>query len=78
MDFSLSILGSIIFGYWCARIIEFILTDLFSNTLTNVILCISMVYLIFYIGKAERGPPNAHLHICLLYTSDAADETSTV
>ncbi|KAM5295331.1 sodium/hydrogen exchanger 11 [Glossophaga mutica] len=49
MDFALSILGSVVFGYWCARIIEFILTDLFSNTLTNVILCISMVYMLFYI-----------------------------
>ncbi|XP_045694708.1 sodium/hydrogen exchanger 11 [Phyllostomus hastatus] len=49
IDFSLSILGSIVFGYWCSRIIELILTDLFSNTLTNVILCISMVYMIFYI-----------------------------
>ncbi|XP_053519683.1 sodium/hydrogen exchanger 11 [Artibeus jamaicensis] len=49
MDFLLSISGSIIFGYWCARIIEFVLTDLFSNTLTDVVLCISVVYMIFYI-----------------------------
>ncbi|XP_036890879.1 sodium/hydrogen exchanger 11 [Sturnira hondurensis] len=49
LDFSLSISGSILFGYWCARIIEFVLTDLFSNTLTNVVFCISVVYMIFYI-----------------------------
>ncbi|XP_029087075.1 sodium/hydrogen exchanger 11-like [Monodon monoceros] len=49
MGLSLDILGSIICGYWCARIIQFILTDLFSNTLTNIVLCISMVYLTFYI-----------------------------
>ncbi|XP_026942096.1 sodium/hydrogen exchanger 11 isoform X2 [Sagmatias obliquidens] len=51
MGLSLDILGSIICGYWCARIIQFILTDLFSNTLTNIVLCISMVYLTFYIGE---------------------------
>ncbi|XP_045308843.1 sodium/hydrogen exchanger 11 isoform X3 [Leopardus geoffroyi] len=45
----LGIFGSIICGYSCARIIQFILTDLFSNTLTSVILCISMVYLTFYV-----------------------------
>ncbi|XP_008695816.2 sodium/hydrogen exchanger 11 [Ursus americanus] len=45
----LDLLGSIICGYSCARIIQFILTDLFSNTLTSVILCISMVYMTFYI-----------------------------
>ncbi|XP_058166130.1 sodium/hydrogen exchanger 11 [Dasypus novemcinctus] len=45
----LDICGSIVCGYWCARIIQFILTDLFSNTLTNVILCFSLVYLTFYI-----------------------------
>lgn len=51
----LGIFGSIICGYSCARIIQFILTDLFSNTLTSVILCISMVYLTFYVGKAETN-----------------------
>ncbi|XP_073072871.1 sodium/hydrogen exchanger 11 isoform X2 [Manis javanica] len=45
----LVILGSIICGYCCARIIQFIITALFSNTLTSVILCISMVYMTFYI-----------------------------
>ncbi|XP_036128873.1 sodium/hydrogen exchanger 11 [Molossus molossus] len=49
MDFSFHMLGSIFFGYWGARIIQFILTDLFSNTLTSVILCISLVYMTFYI-----------------------------
>nr|KAF6316601.1 putative solute carrier family 9 member C2 (putative) [Pipistrellus kuhlii] len=49
LDFVIHIVGSIIIGYWSARIIQFILTDLFSNTLTSVILCISMVYLTFYI-----------------------------
>ncbi|XP_057583221.1 sodium/hydrogen exchanger 11 [Hippopotamus amphibius kiboko] len=49
MGLSMDILGSIVCGYWCARVIQFILTDLFSNTLTNIILCISMVYLTFYI-----------------------------
>ncbi|KAG8515747.1 Sodium/hydrogen exchanger 11, partial [Galemys pyrenaicus] len=49
MGLSLDILGSIICGYWCARIIQFILTDLFSNTLTNIVLCISMVYMTFYL-----------------------------
>nr|XP_012620557.1 sodium/hydrogen exchanger 11 isoform X4 [Microcebus murinus] len=46
---SLDIFGSIICGFWCAKIIQFILTDLFSNTLTDIILCFSMVYLTFYI-----------------------------
>ncbi|XP_048214135.1 sodium/hydrogen exchanger 11 [Perognathus longimembris pacificus] len=46
---TLDIIGSIICGYCCARVIQFILTDLFSNTLTNVILCFSMVYMTFYI-----------------------------
>ncbi|XP_062961982.1 sodium/hydrogen exchanger 11 [Cynocephalus volans] len=49
MGLFLDIFGSIICGYWCARIIQFILTDLFSNTLTNVILCFSLVYMTFYI-----------------------------
>ena len=53
MGLTLDILGSIACGYWCARIIQFILTDLFSNTLTNIIFCISMVYMTFYIGKTE-------------------------
>ncbi|XP_039737401.1 sodium/hydrogen exchanger 11 [Pteropus medius] len=48
-DLFLDIGGSIICGYWCARMLQLILTDLFSNTLTNVVLCISMVYLTFYI-----------------------------
>ncbi|XP_072686746.1 sodium/hydrogen exchanger 11 isoform X1 [Canis lupus baileyi] len=48
----LDILGSIICGYSCSRIIQFILTDLFSNTLTSIILCISMVYMTFYIGES--------------------------
>uniref|UniRef100_A0A2K6F700 Solute carrier family 9 member C2 (putative) n=1 Tax=Propithecus coquereli TaxID=379532 RepID=A0A2K6F700_PROCO len=46
---SLDIFGSIICGYWCAKIIQFILTDLFSNTVTDIILCFSMVYMTFYI-----------------------------
>uniref|UniRef100_H0WTW0 Solute carrier family 9 member C2 (putative) n=1 Tax=Otolemur garnettii TaxID=30611 RepID=H0WTW0_OTOGA len=46
---SLDVAGSIICGYWCAKIIKFILADLFSNTLTNLILCFSMVYTTFYI-----------------------------
>nr|XP_014708388.2 sodium/hydrogen exchanger 11 isoform X1 [Equus asinus]XP_044613816.1 sodium/hydrogen exchanger 11 isoform X1 [Equus asinus]XP_044613817.1 sodium/hydrogen exchanger 11 isoform X1 [Equus asinus]XP_044613818.1 sodium/hydrogen exchanger 11 isoform X1 [Equus asinus]XP_044613819.1 sodium/hydrogen exchanger 11 isoform X1 [Equus asinus]XP_044613820.1 sodium/hydrogen exchanger 11 isoform X1 [Equus asinus]XP_044613821.1 sodium/hydrogen exchanger 11 isoform X1 [Equus asinus] len=49
VDLSMDIFGSIICGYWCARIIQFTLTDLFSNTLTNVIICVSMVYMTFYI-----------------------------
>ncbi|XP_077612142.1 sodium/hydrogen exchanger 11 [Crocuta crocuta] len=49
MSLLLDIFGSIICGYSCARIIQLILTDLFSNTLTSVILCISMVYMTFYI-----------------------------
>lgn len=61
MDFSFCMLGSILFGYWGARIIQFILTDLFSNTLTSVILCISLVYMTFYIGKAETATPSAVL-----------------
>ncbi|XP_077757833.1 sodium/hydrogen exchanger 11 isoform X7 [Canis aureus] len=48
----LDILGSIICGYSCSRIIQFILTDLFSNTITSIILCISMVYMTFYIGES--------------------------
>ncbi|KAM4861360.1 sodium/hydrogen exchanger 11 isoform 1-T3 [Thomomys bottae] len=49
MGLTLDIAGSIICGYCCARVIQSILTDLFSNTLTNVILCFSMVYMTFYI-----------------------------
>ncbi|XP_049723892.1 sodium/hydrogen exchanger 11 [Elephas maximus indicus] len=45
------IFGSITCGYVCARIIQFIFIDLFSNTLTNVILCFSMVYMTFYIAE---------------------------
>uniref|UniRef100_A0A2K5DV57 Solute carrier family 9 member C2 (putative) n=1 Tax=Aotus nancymaae TaxID=37293 RepID=A0A2K5DV57_AOTNA len=45
----LDIFGSIIFGYWCARIIQFILADLFINMLTDIVLCFSMVYMTFYI-----------------------------
>ncbi|XP_003925488.3 sodium/hydrogen exchanger 11 [Saimiri boliviensis] len=45
----LDIFGSIVFGYWCARIIQFILADLFINMLTDIILCFSMVYMTFYI-----------------------------
>lgn len=61
LDFVFHILGSIIIGYWSARIIQFILTDLFSNTLTSIVLCISMVYLTFYIGKAEPRTKSAVL-----------------
>ncbi|XP_045403297.1 sodium/hydrogen exchanger 11 [Lemur catta] len=49
MGLTVAIFGSIIFGYWCAKIIKFILTDLFSNVLTDIILCFSMVYMTFYI-----------------------------
>nr|XP_031291605.1 sodium/hydrogen exchanger 11 [Camelus dromedarius] len=49
MGLCLDILGGTLCGYWCARIIQFILTDLFSNMLTDIILCISMVYMTFYI-----------------------------
>ncbi|EHA99743.1 Sodium/hydrogen exchanger 11, partial [Heterocephalus glaber] len=45
----LDICGSIICGYWCARVIEFILTDPFNNSLTNIILSFSLVYMTFYI-----------------------------
>ncbi|XP_017385466.1 sodium/hydrogen exchanger 11 [Cebus imitator] len=45
----LDIFGSIVFGYWCARIIQFILADLFINMLTDIVLCFSMVYMTFYI-----------------------------
>ncbi|OBS76362.1 hypothetical protein A6R68_17185 [Neotoma lepida] len=46
---SLDIFGSTVCGYWCTRVIQIILTDLFSNTLTNVVLCFSLVYLTFYL-----------------------------
>ncbi|XP_040595317.1 sodium/hydrogen exchanger 11 [Mesocricetus auratus] len=46
---SFDIFGSAICGYWCTRIIQIILTDLFSNTLTNVVLCFSLVYMTFYL-----------------------------
>lgn len=55
VDLILNISGSIICGYWCARIIHFIFTDLYSNTLTNIVLYFSMVYMIFYLGKAETN-----------------------
>ena len=67
MGLSLDILGSIICGYWCARIIQFILTDLFSNTLTSIVLCISMVYLTFYIGKEETDIKNAILKVNFMH-----------
>ncbi|KAM9212068.1 sodium/hydrogen exchanger 11 [Dugong dugon] len=47
----LDVFGSITCGYVCARIIRFIFIDLFGNTLTNVILCFSMVYMTFYIAE---------------------------
>lgn len=46
---SFDIFGSAICGYWCTRFIQIILTDLFSNTLTNVVLCFSLVYMTFYL-----------------------------
>lgn len=51
---SFDIFGSAICGYWCTRVIRIILTDLFSNTLTNVVLCFSLVYMTFYLGKAKQ------------------------
>ncbi|XP_010633907.1 sodium/hydrogen exchanger 11 [Fukomys damarensis] len=45
----LDIFGSIVCGYWCARVIEFILTDPFNNSLTNIVLSFSLVYMTFYI-----------------------------
>lgn len=51
----MDILGSIICGYCCARVIEFILTDPFNNSLTNIILSISLVYMTFYTGKADTN-----------------------
>ncbi|GAB1285600.1 Sodium/hydrogen exchanger 10 [Apodemus speciosus] len=39
---SFDIFGSTVCGYWCTRVIQIILTDLFSNTLTNVVLCFSL------------------------------------
>ncbi|MEJ1270246.1 ankyrin repeat domain 45 [Cricetulus griseus] len=51
---SFDIFGSTICGYWCTRIIRIILTDLFSNTLTNVVLCFSLVYMTFYLGLIEH------------------------
>nr|XP_019588979.1 PREDICTED: sodium/hydrogen exchanger 11 [Rhinolophus sinicus] len=49
VDLILNVSGSIMCGYWCARIIHFIFTDLYSNTLTNIVLYFSMVYMIFYL-----------------------------
>ncbi|XP_028615978.1 sodium/hydrogen exchanger 11 [Grammomys surdaster] len=46
---SFDIFGSTICGYWCTRVIQIILTDLFSNSLTNVVLCFSLVYMTFYL-----------------------------
>ncbi|EPQ08661.1 Sodium/hydrogen exchanger 11 [Myotis brandtii] len=57
LDFIFHIFGSILVGYWSARIIQFILTDLFSNTLTSIILCVSMVYMTFYIGLCVISLP---------------------
>ncbi|KAM6166245.1 sodium/hydrogen exchanger 11 [Erethizon dorsatum] len=45
----LDIFGSIVCGYWCARVIELILTDPFNNSLTNIVLSFSLVYMTFYI-----------------------------
>nr|XP_004658939.1 sodium/hydrogen exchanger 11 [Jaculus jaculus] len=49
MGLVFDIFGSIIGGYWCARAIQFILTDPFNNTLTNVVLCFSLVYMTYYL-----------------------------
>ncbi|XP_031792768.1 sodium/hydrogen exchanger 11 isoform X1 [Sarcophilus harrisii] len=47
----IDILGSIILGYLSAKISQYMLTDIFGDTVTNVILCFSMVYLTFYAGE---------------------------
>ncbi|XP_004706879.2 sodium/hydrogen exchanger 11 [Echinops telfairi] len=50
----LYIFGSTTCGFVSAKIVQCILMDLLSNTLTNVILCFSMVYVTFYFVEIFR------------------------
>ncbi|XP_006867160.1 PREDICTED: sodium/hydrogen exchanger 11 [Chrysochloris asiatica] len=47
----LNVFGSMTCGYMCAKIIQLTLIDLLSNTLTNVILCFSLLYMTFYLAE---------------------------
>lgn len=53
---SVSIMGSVLCGTGALKIFEFILMHHFSTMLANVILCLSLVYMTFYIGKAPKTP----------------------
>ncbi|XP_072504697.1 sodium/hydrogen exchanger 11 isoform X2 [Notamacropus eugenii] len=50
-DLILAIVGSLIVGSWSAKVIQYMLADIFGDTVTNVILCFSTVYLTFYIAE---------------------------
>ncbi|XP_068921536.1 sodium/hydrogen exchanger 11 [Petaurus breviceps papuanus] len=50
-DMILDIFGSLIMGSWSAKLIQYMLADIFGDTVTNVILCFSTVYLTFYIAE---------------------------
>ncbi|XP_027724430.1 sodium/hydrogen exchanger 11 [Vombatus ursinus] len=47
----IEIIGSLIVGSWSAKIIQYMLADIFGDTVNNVILCFSTVYLTFYIAE---------------------------
>ncbi|XP_074078142.1 sodium/hydrogen exchanger 11 isoform X2 [Macrotis lagotis] len=47
----LDFIGSFFVGSWSAKIIQYMLADIFGDTVTNVILCFSMVYLTFYVAE---------------------------
>ncbi|XP_058516666.1 sodium/hydrogen exchanger 11 isoform X2 [Ochotona princeps] len=49
MEILKDICGSTLCGYLCSRLIPSMLSELHSKMRSNVILCVSMVYLIFYL-----------------------------
>uniref|UniRef100_A0A5F8GBZ9 Solute carrier family 9 member C2 (putative) n=1 Tax=Monodelphis domestica TaxID=13616 RepID=A0A5F8GBZ9_MONDO len=45
------IIASGIWGFWSAKILQYMLADIFGDTVTNVTLCFSMAYLTFYVAE---------------------------
>uniref|UniRef100_A0A6I8PEI7 Solute carrier family 9 member C2 (putative) n=1 Tax=Ornithorhynchus anatinus TaxID=9258 RepID=A0A6I8PEI7_ORNAN len=45
------IFGSILFGFWCSKIVQYLLSDIFSDTVADVNVCFSMTYFIFYVAE---------------------------
>ncbi|XP_036611398.1 sodium/hydrogen exchanger 11 [Trichosurus vulpecula] len=50
-DMIVDIVGSIIVGSWTAKIVQYVLADIFGDIVTDVILCFSTVYLTFYVAE---------------------------